>query len=111
LDLRFYLAAFVGFLLGLLFCLDEEPTSSSETSGSLRTTGRQNEEHRALNIHRQVTSRSVETRCQEFEIYLRMYQADKSVVAEHSIEAGHRIKLQEAEVPDNTSGCMDRLVK
>jgi hypothetical protein len=40
------------------------------------------------------TGRSIETRCREREQYLRLYQRDKSAVAETDTESGYRIKFQ-----------------
>jgi hypothetical protein len=41
------------------------------------------------------TGRSIETRCEEHEGHLCLYKPDKSAVAEHSTESGHRIKFYE----------------
>jgi hypothetical protein len=37
----------------------------------------------------------------------RLYQPDKSAVAEHSIEEGHRFNCKETGILARTMGCMD----
>jgi hypothetical protein len=42
---------------------------------------------------------------------MRLYQPDKSAVAEHSIELGYWIKFSDTEVLAKTMGCVDWLIK
>jgi hypothetical protein len=41
---------------------------------------------------------SIKTRCKEHEWHLHLYQPDKSAVAEHNTELGHRLKFNDTEV-------------
>jgi hypothetical protein len=43
--------------------------------------------------------------------HIRLDQPEKSAVAEHSINAGHKIDFNNVSVLDRASGYMDRLVK
>jgi hypothetical protein len=49
------------------------------------------------------TGRSIETRCKEHTRYVCLYKPDKSAVAEHSTELGHRIKFKNTEVLAKTA--------
>jgi hypothetical protein len=57
------------------------------------------------------TGRSIEARCKEHMRHIRLDQPQKSAVAEHSINAGHKIDFNNVSVLDRASGYMDRLVK
>jgi hypothetical protein len=56
------------------------------------------------------TGRSVEARCKERMRHTRLDEPEKSAVAEHSINAGHKIEFDNVAVLDRASGYMDRLV-
>jgi hypothetical protein len=51
--------------------------------------------------------KSLETRCNKHTWQLRLYQAEKSVVVEHSIELDHQIKFMDTKVLAITSGYVD----
>jgi hypothetical protein len=53
----------------------------------------------------------MEARCKEHMRHLRLEQPEKSAVAEHSINTGHRIDFSSTSVLDKAAGYMDRLVK
>jgi hypothetical protein len=57
------------------------------------------------------TGRSTETRCKEHVRHIRLEQPEKSAVAEHSINSGHRIAFSSTSVLDKAAGYVDRLVK
>jgi hypothetical protein len=57
------------------------------------------------------TRRYIEARCKENTRCLRLDQPEKSAVAEHSINTGRQIDLNNVTVLDTASGYMDRLVK
>jgi hypothetical protein len=42
---------------------------------------------------------------------IRLKQPDKSAVAEHNFNTGHRIEFSSTSMLDKTAGYMDRLVK
>jgi hypothetical protein len=52
----------------------------------------------------------IEARCKEHIRHIRLDQPEKSAVAEHSINARHKIDFN-VSVLDRASECMDRLVK
>jgi hypothetical protein len=57
------------------------------------------------------TGRSIETRYKEHMGQLRLDQPKKSAVAEHGINAGHKIYFNNISVLDRASGYMDCLIK
>jgi hypothetical protein len=57
------------------------------------------------------TGRSIEARCKEHIRHIRLKQPDKSIVAEHNFNTGHRTDFSSTSVLDKTAGYMDRLTK
>jgi hypothetical protein len=57
------------------------------------------------------TGRSIEATCKEHMRHIRLDQPEKSAVAEHRINARHKIDFNNVSVLDRASGYMDRLVK
>jgi hypothetical protein len=57
------------------------------------------------------TGGSIEARCKEHLRHIRLEQPEKSAVAEHSINTGHRIDFSSTSVLDKAAGYMDRLMK
>jgi hypothetical protein len=57
------------------------------------------------------TGRSIETRCKEHMRHICLDHPEKSVVAEHSVNAGHQIDFSNITILDKTSGYMDRIMK
>jgi hypothetical protein len=57
------------------------------------------------------TGRSIETKYKEHIRHIRLDQPEKSAVAEHSINAVHKIDFNNVSVLERASGFMDRLVK
>jgi hypothetical protein len=57
------------------------------------------------------TGRSIDTRCKEHIRHIRLDQPEKSAVAEHSINAVHKIDFNNVSVLDRASGYIDRLFK
>jgi hypothetical protein len=52
------------------------------------------------------TGRPIETRTKERQCHIRLKQSEKSHVAEHSINLGHRIKLQDTSIFSAKATCM-----
>jgi hypothetical protein len=57
------------------------------------------------------TGRSVDIRLKEHQRNIRLQYPDKSVVAEHSIDQGHRIQFHNASILATKNRYMDRIVK
>ncbi|XP_046406226.1 uncharacterized protein LOC124171132 [Ischnura elegans] len=57
------------------------------------------------------TGRTIEKRLKEHERCIRLYYPNKSAVAEHSLENGHRIKFQDTEIICHANNYWDRVVK
>jgi hypothetical protein len=57
------------------------------------------------------TGRSIKTRCKEHRTHTHLKKPNKSAVAEHSINTGHRIDFSSTIVVDRTSSYMGWLVK
>jgi hypothetical protein len=57
------------------------------------------------------SGRTIEARCKEHQRYARLYQPEKSAVAEHSISMGHHINFSSTSMLYRTSGYLDHLVK
>jgi hypothetical protein len=57
------------------------------------------------------TGRSIETRTKEHHRHIRLEQPEKSAVAEHSINLGRRIKLQDTSVLSTKATYMDRMIR
>jgi hypothetical protein len=57
------------------------------------------------------TCRSIDTRFKEHRRHIRLEYPDKSAVAEHSINLGHRIQLHNTSNLATKTGYMDRLIK
>jgi hypothetical protein len=55
--------------------------------------------------------RSIETKIKEHEYHIRLEQPDKSAVAEHSINLGHRTELQGTTVLSTKVTYMDRMIR
>jgi hypothetical protein len=53
----------------------------------------------------------ITARCKEHERHIQLCQPEKSAVAEHCLETGHRIEFEEVTVLTRSAGYMDRLVK
>jgi hypothetical protein len=57
------------------------------------------------------TGRSIETRVKEHQRHIRIAHPEKSAVAEHSINLGHRIQLHNTSILAKKSRCMDRFIR
>jgi hypothetical protein len=57
------------------------------------------------------TGRSVDIRIKEHQRHIRLYHPDKSVIAEHSIDQGHRIQFHNASILATKTRYMDRIVR
>jgi hypothetical protein len=57
------------------------------------------------------TGRSIETRIKEHHRHIRLEQPDQSALAKHSINLGHRIKLQDTTVLSTKATYMDRMIR
>jgi hypothetical protein len=57
------------------------------------------------------TGRTITVRCKEREHHIRLCQPEKSAVAEHCPETGHRIEFEEVTILTQSAEYMDRLVK
>jgi hypothetical protein len=57
------------------------------------------------------TSRTIEARRKEHMRHLKLGQPDKSAVAQHAMETGHRIEFNNTSRPARTKRNMDRIVK
>jgi hypothetical protein len=56
------------------------------------------------------TGCTITTRCKEHDHHIQLQQPEKSVVAEHSIETGHKLGFDAATVLAKSTGYMDRLI-
>jgi hypothetical protein len=57
------------------------------------------------------TGRSVDIRIKEHQRHIRLDHPDKSAVAEHSIDQGHRIKFHNTSILATKTRYMDRIVR
>jgi hypothetical protein len=57
------------------------------------------------------TGRTIEIRCKEHMRYIRLYQPQKSVVAENIFETGHNIDFSNTSILDKATTYMDRAIK
>jgi hypothetical protein len=57
------------------------------------------------------TGRSIEARCKEHTRHIRLKQSDKSAVAEHNTNTGHRIDFSSTSVLGKTASYVDCLIK
>ncbi|KAJ4446135.1 hypothetical protein ANN_12827 [Periplaneta americana] len=57
------------------------------------------------------TGRTVMERCKEHQRIIRLYYPDKSAVAQHSLETGHKIDFGATTILDKTSGYWDLVIK
>jgi hypothetical protein len=57
------------------------------------------------------TGRSIETRIKEHHRHIRLYHPDKSAVAEHSMNLGHRIQFQDTRILATRSGHVEFIIK
>jgi hypothetical protein len=57
------------------------------------------------------TGRSVDIRIKEHQRHIRLNHPDKSAVAEHSIDQGHRIQFHDASILATKTRYMDRIVR
>jgi hypothetical protein len=57
------------------------------------------------------TGRSVDVRLKEHQWHIRLEHLDKSAVAEHSIDQGHRIQFHNASLLATKTRYMDRIVR
>jgi hypothetical protein len=57
------------------------------------------------------TGRSVDTRLKELQRHIRLEHPDKSAVAEHSINLGHTIQLQNTTILSTKPRYMDRIIR
>jgi hypothetical protein len=56
------------------------------------------------------SGRLIKTRCKEHQRYMRLYQPEKSAVAEHIISTGHCTDFSGTSILDRSPGYVDRLV-
>jgi hypothetical protein len=61
-------------------------------------------------LHRQ-TGSSIETRVKEHQRHIRLKHLDKSAVAEHITNLGHRIQLQDTTILSTKSRYIDRVIR
>ncbi|KAJ4432364.1 hypothetical protein ANN_20983 [Periplaneta americana] len=57
------------------------------------------------------TGRTIMERCKEHQRSIRLYYPDKSAVAQHSLETGHKIDFGATTILDKTSGYWDLVIK
>ncbi|KAJ4447063.1 hypothetical protein ANN_09052 [Periplaneta americana] len=57
------------------------------------------------------TGRTIMERCKEHQRSIRLYYPDKSAVAQHSLETGHKIDFSATTILDKTSGYWDLVIK
>jgi hypothetical protein len=57
------------------------------------------------------TGRSIETRVKEHQCHIHLQHPDKSAVAEHSINLGHHIQLQDTTILSTKSRSMDQMIR
>jgi hypothetical protein len=57
------------------------------------------------------TNRTIETRRKEHMRHLRLGQPDKSAIAQHALETGHRVEFNNTCRLARTKGYMDRIIK
>ncbi|KAJ4426516.1 hypothetical protein ANN_27330, partial [Periplaneta americana] len=58
-----------------------------------------------------LTGRTIMERCKEHQRSIRLYYPDKSAVAQHSLETGHKIDFSATTILDKTSGYWDLVIK
>jgi hypothetical protein len=73
--------------------------------------GRRTKDTRCIQYPTRQTGRSVDTRLKEHQRHIRLEHPDKSAVAEHSIELGHRIQLQNTSILATKTRYMDRIIR
>jgi hypothetical protein len=57
------------------------------------------------------TGRSVDIRLKELQRHIRIEHLEKSAVAEHSIDQGHRIEFHNFSILPKKTGYMDRIIR
>ncbi|KAJ4427829.1 hypothetical protein ANN_25608 [Periplaneta americana] len=57
------------------------------------------------------TGRTIMERCKKHQSCMRLYYPDKSAVAQHSLETGHKIDFSATSILDKTSGYWDLVIK
>jgi hypothetical protein len=57
------------------------------------------------------TGRSIEARIKKYQGHVHLEQPDRSAVAEHSIDLGYCIQLQDANILFTKHGCIDQMIR